>query len=33
MSIEEAITNLNKLREESFWVSDELFIEIIGNLR
>ena len=33
MSIEEAITNLNKLKEESFWVSEELFTEIIGNLR
>lgn len=32
MTAEEAIINLEKLRKKSFWVTDELFSEIIGKL-
>jgi hypothetical protein len=32
MTAEEAIINLEKLRKKSFWVTDELFGEIIGKL-
>jgi predicted nucleic acid-binding protein len=33
MTAKEAIINLEKLREKSFWVSDELFDEIIRKLK
>jgi predicted nucleic acid-binding protein len=33
MTAEEAIINLETLRKKSFWVSDELFAEIIGQLK
>ncbi len=33
MGAEEAVIYLDKLREQAFWVSDELFTEIIAKLR